>query len=255
MTTTLPKYLSKSLSLINWGAQRILDVVLPPRCPVTGELVGIQGTLHPAFWTTLNFIHAPMCACCSVPFAHEATENMLCANCLHQPPLYHAMRCVWRYDDASAALILKFKHADALHLTPLLGGFLSRSGAEILQGADLLLPVPLHRWRLLKRKYNQAGLLAKFIARENNIPCAQHLLRRRRATESQGSKTRVERHENLRDAFHILPKHIPAIAGKNIVLIDDVYTSGATIGECTKLLLAKGAAQVDVLCLARIVHD
>jgi ComF family protein len=250
----LQRSLDHSRSLIKTGLSFLLDVVLPPRCPVTGELVGVQGTLHPSFWTTLNFIHAPMCDCCGSPFAHEATENMLCAHCLQQPPLYHKMRCVWRYDDASAALILKFKHADALHLTPLLGGFLTRSGAEILHDADLILPVPLHRWRLLKRKYNQAGLLAKFVSKESDIPYASHLLRRGRATESQGSKTRAERHENLRNAFHVLPKDTQHITGKRIVLIDDVYTSGATITECAKALLAHGAAQIDVLCLAKVAH-
>jgi ComF family protein len=255
MTTALPKYLSKSLSLIKGSAQHLLDLILPPRCPVTGELVGVQGTLHPSYWTTLNFIHAPLCKICGTPFPHDVQQEMVCTRCLQSPPNYRMARSVWRYDDASAAMILKFKHSDALHLTPILGGFLARAGAEILFGADLLVPVPLHRWRLLKRRYNQAMLLAKITGKQSGIPVAHHVLQRKRATESQGHKTAAERKANLRDAFTIAPQDITQITGKNIVLIDDVYTSGATIEECTKILLQAGAAQVDVLCLAKVVRD
>jgi ComF family protein len=180
---------------------------------------------------------------------------MLCAFCLQDPPPYTKARSVWRYDDASAAMILKFKHGDALHLAPLLGGFLSRTGHDILQDADLLIPVPLHRWRLLKRRYNQAGLLAKIIAKQTGITLAPHLLQRSRATETQGHKNTAERKNNIRDAFHLLPKDTAKITGKRIVLIDDVYTSGATVNECTRVLLNHGAAQVNVLCLAKVVKD
>lgn len=234
---------------------KLLDLILPPRCPMTGELVGQQGALDPAYWGRLHFIHAPFCVCCGMPFPHDITEDMLCGACLQDPPIYERARSVWRYDDASAGLVLKFKHADGTQLAPLLAGYLHRAGAELLDRADVLIPVPLHRWRLLKRRYNQAGLLAAALSRLSGVSVMMHGLRRNRATESQGHKTREQRHQNIRAAFQVPEKYHAHIKDKRVVLIDDVLTSGATVTEAARVLLKSGAASVDVLTLAKVVRS
>lgn len=235
---------------------------------MTGELVGEHGTLDPAYWARLNFIQPPFCASCGSPFPHriepdaDAAANdaaqehqLVCGACLQDHPAYHRARSVWRYDDAARGLILKFKHADGTQLAPLLSGYLHRAGHELWDSADLILPIPLHRWRLLKRRYNQANLLAALLARRTGIPYAPHLLRRIRATESQGHKTRDQRRQNVADAFHLPEKYRGRVDGKRIILIDDVLTSGATVEACVTLLRRHGAASVDVLTLAKVISS
>lgn len=236
-----------------------LDMILPPRCPMTGELVAENGTIHPRYWQKLHFIHAPHCVCCGLPFsdlqqedfATAADTGITCSKCLHDPPLYHQARAVFRYDNISAPLILKFKHADAGHMAPLFARWMRQSGIDLLQHSDLVVPVPLHRWRLLYRRYNQAALLARLLAREAKLPYKPMLLRRTRYTPSQGKKTHDERHKNMQAAFTVPPSLRSHLAGKTVLLIDDVYTSGATIHACTETLLQNGASAVNVLTLAR----
>lgn len=222
---------------------------------MTGELVGEHGTLDPAYWGKLNFIQSPLCNICGVPFPHETGPDMVCGTCLQEQPIYRHARSVWQYNEASTGLILKFKHADGTQLGPVLSGYLQQAGQDLLQNADLLIPVPLHRWRLLKRRYNQSTLLAATLSRRTGVPHNSHILRRNRATDSQGRKTRDQRQQNIANAFSILPKHLRHIQGKHIVLIDDVFTSGATVNECVKTLLASHAASVDVLTLAKVVKS
>jgi ComF family protein len=132
---------------------------------------------------------------------------------------------------------------------------MQRSGSELLEEADILVPVPLHRWRLLKRRYNQAALIAKALASPAGKYWSANLLKRARATASQGHMKPNERAKNVKGAFYIDPEQAGEIVGKNILLIDDVYTTGATVRECTRTLIKAGAAEVNVLCLARVVRQ
>ncbi|MDB5478380.1 MAG: competence protein ComF, partial [Alphaproteobacteria bacterium] len=120
---------------------------------------------------------------------------------------------------------------------------------------DLLIPVPLHRWRLLKRRYNQAGLLANSLSKQCGIAVSHHALRRTKSTPPQGRKTKNERLENIHGVFAVPEKYLRIVQGKNIVLLDDVYTSGATVNECAKVLLKAGAKSVDVLAVAKVVRE
>jgi len=181
--------------------------------------------------------------------------GMVCGDCLHNPPVYGRARAPLRYNDASSGMILKFKHADGTHLSDVFSGFLMQAASDFLPETDLIIPVPLHRWRLIKRRYNQAALLGDGLSKKTGILHAPHILRRNRHTVPQGSKNKAERAENVEKAFTILPKDIARITGKNILLIDDVLTSGATINECAKVLLGNGAETVNVLTLARVVRS
>lgn len=176
----LPTYLSSAL----WS---LIDLILPARCPQTGDIVPSVGTLSPRAWAALQFIAAPHCACCGIPFPiHDTTEtdhsNLLCGPCLATPPPYHKARSVLVYDDASRSLILGFKHGDKTPSTLTFAPLLNSYGREILNDADCLIPVPLHWRRLLSRRYNQSAILAHSLSKINNIPTWADALQRNRHT-------------------------------------------------------------------------
>lgn len=234
-------------------AVAVLDALLPPRCLACGGTVDRQGGLCPACWGRLTFITAPQCACCGTPFEFAMEPGALCGACLAEPPPFARARSVLAYDDGSRPLVLGFKHADRTHAAVPFGVWLARVGREILADADLLVPVPLHRWRLFRRRYNQAALLARSAGRAAGVAVDPALIRRRRATASQGTFSRTGRRRNVAGAFVIPAGARARVSGRRIVLVDDVLTTGATVAECAKVLLAAGAARVDVLTLARVV--
>ncbi len=233
-------------------AGRLLDLLLPPSClscqrPVAGPI-----GLCPRCWPQLHFLSAPACAACGHPFSQPVPVGSLCGACLQAPPPWDRARAVFRYDQASKGLVLSFKHADRPGLARHVAPWLARAAAELLRDADLLVPVPLHRWRLLRRRYNQAALLAIGLSRITGIPCIPDLLRRQRRTPPQGQLNRRQRHSNVTAAFALAVP--PAeIKGRRLLLVDDVLTTGATVGECARLLRQQGAAAVDVVTLARVV--
>ena len=175
-----------------------------------------------------------------------------CAACLTHPPAYDAARAALVYDDASRPLILKFKHGDRTHAVRSFTPWLARAGADLLDGADLIVPVPLHRWRLIARRYNQAALLGTALSAASGVPHDPRLLIRRRATKSQGHMTAAARAANVRGAFAVAKGQAAALKDKTVILIDDVYTTGATVEACAKTLKRAGAREVRVLALARV---
>ncbi|HYH18658.1 MAG TPA: ComF family protein [Azospirillum sp.] len=231
-----------------------LNALLPPRCLSCGAPVDRQGGLCPACWGALTFITTPYCACCGLPFAFTQGEGIVCGACVAEPPAFARARSVLVYDDASRPLVLGFKHGDRTHAAVAYGAWLARAGADLLAEADLLAPVPLHRWRLFRRRYNQAALLARAAGRAAGRPVVPDLLMRRRATPSQGGLDRGGRRKNVAGAFR-LKRGKEEVAGKRIVLVDDVLTTGATLAECARVLRRAGAARVDVLTLARVVRQ
>lgn len=253
---SLPGVLARRLRPL----QRVLDLVLPPRCLGCGELVERQGTLCVTCWAAIAFVTEPLCRCCGLPFAFDpgsdATETgSLCGACLAEPPAFERARAVMRYDDASRPLLLGFKHGDRTEAAPPFAAWMARSGAELLAGAEVVAPVPLHWRRLLARRYNQAALLAWPLAAAAGAPAAPDLLLRRRATPSQGRLSRAERQRNVAGAFAVNPRRAAALQGRRLLLVDDVMTTGATVSACARAALRAGAASVDVLVLARAVRD
>lgn len=231
-----------------------VDTVLPPRCIVTGEPVEQQGMVNPAAWGLLDFVTDPFCKTCGIPFEYEFDGGSTCAECIDHPPPFETARAALRYNDSSRSIILSFKHADKTHLVRAFVPWLRRVGSDMLSDADILMPVPLHRWRLIGRRYNQAALIAQALSKATGIPSALDALVRTRATPSQGRLTFKERQRNVRRAFAMNPACVNDVKGKSVVLVDDVYTTGATVKECTKVLLKAGAARVDILTLARVVR-
>ncbi len=233
----------------------MLDVLLPPRCIMTGRIVERQGAVDAEAWQRLVFIAEPLCDRCGVPFPFGVEEGAWCGACLQREPAFGRARAALVYDETSRDMILRFKHADQTHAVHSFLPWVTRAGAVLLEQADLVVPVPLHRWRLLRRRYNQAALLAQAVGRLKSVPCVPDLLMRRRATDSQGHMTAKERRRNVRSAFTVHPARKEQVAGRRILLVDDVLTTGATVEECAKALRRAGALTVDVLALARVVKS
>ncbi|KAA5607040.1 ComF family protein [Roseospira marina] len=236
-----------------------LDLVLPPRCLRCGDLVADPGALCSPCFQAATFITAPVCARCGVPFGgdwgapvDEDATGLLCAACARRPPPYHRARAALVYDDGARPLILAFKHGDRTDAAGALAGWMARAGAPLLESADLIVPVPLHRWRLWQRRYNQAGLLARALAAHSRRPWSPDVLTRIRATPTQGGKGRRDRAANVRHVFRVARPI--RIAGQRVLLIDDVMTTGATVEACTRALRQAGAVAVDVLTLARVLE-
>lgn len=235
--------------------QGCVDMVLPPLCVVTGEVVDRQGMIAPEAWQILDFIAAPYCSRCGVAFDYEVEEGIECARCLEHPPSYDSARAALVYNDGSRSMILDFKHGDrtlnVLAFTP----WLERAGQDMLEEADYIMPVPLHRWRLVARRYNQAALIAQALSVRCDVPTLIDGLRRVRATKPQGYMNFEKRRRNVKAAFSVDAHYLDKVKGTRIVLVDDVYTTGATVNECAKILRKAGAARVDVLTLARVMKE
>jgi ComF family protein len=233
----------------------VLDVVLPPLCLSCGALVDQAHALCGPCWASQSFIAPPFCRRCGLPLeGQEATADLTCAVCLARPPRYERARAVLQYGDAARKMILGFKHADRTQAAPAFAAWMARAGAELVAQADLVAPVPLHYRRLLRRKYNQAALLALGIARRGGKPAIVDLLKRQRATPSPAGLNARERRRNVARAIAINPRRAAQAAGKRVLLIDDVLTTGATVDACVRALKGAGAAGVDVLTLARVVR-
>src|SRR5918996_4771853 len=160
------------------GARGLLDLMLPPRCLRCGLGVDGQGRLCAECWRSLTFLGPPQCRLCGYPLPHALPAAPLCGGCAADPPAYDHARAALRYDDGSRGLILAFKHADRTDTAPAFGRWLARAGAELLADVDLVAPVPLHRWRLLKRGYNQAAILPQALARDTGARLLPDLVQR-----------------------------------------------------------------------------
>jgi ComF family protein len=232
-----------------------LNLLFPPLCIACRTQVAEPGALCAACWKTIQFLDGPMCACCGLPFEFDPGGETLCAGCHARPPAFDKARAIMRYDEHSRGPILALKHGDRLDLTPGFSRWLDRGGRTLLDEADAILPVPLHRNRLWARRYNQSAELARALARRIGKPAIFLALIRSRSTPSQGEmRSAKARRRNMLGAFKVSARHKSAIAGRNLLLIDDVLTTGATVDACARALKRAGAAKVSVLALARVVR-
>lgn len=239
---------------IRFGASVILNTLFPALCPSCSEPVDEVGSLCANCWPLTEFISAPKCVQCGYPFDYTAAENMKCGTCLARPPSFQQGASVLKYDEHSRAPILAFKHADRTDMAPTFAKWMSRAGRDLLQPDCLITPVPLHSRRLLARRYNQSALLAQLIAKENRLKWSADLLIRKKNTPSQGGKSLKARFKNVQGAFSLNPKRKHQIPDAHVILIDDVFTTGATIEACASCLHQEGAAKVSFLTLSRVVR-
>lgn len=241
------------------NARRALDALLgaalPPLCPACREPVAHTGGLCATCWSRLAFIARPYCERLGIPFAFDVGPGLLSMQAIADPPAYHRARAVVRYDGVARTLVHALKYGDRLELAPAMGRWMAASGKELLDGADAVVPVPLHWRRLWARRFNQSAALAKVIAREAELPIIDDGLRRVKATAQQVGLSQAERARNVQGAFRVAPASRHLIVGRRVVLVDDVLTSGATADACARALLRAGATQVDALVFARVVRE
>ncbi len=232
----------------------LADALFPPQCPSCGAPTGTPSALCMPCWDMAGF-GKPACRRCAMPLDSElADETAECAACMARPPVFSRARAAMTYE-GGRDMVLRFKHGERTDYTPAFAAWLAQAGAPLLADADLLVPVPLHRWRLLARRFNQSALLANALARLSGVTSLPDALIRTRATLSQGAMVSARaRRRNVLAAFAVRPGAREAVRGKRIVLIDDVMTTGATLEAAARALTRGGAADVRALVLARVVR-
>jgi ComF family protein len=233
------------------AAKTVLDLLFPPLCIGCRALVADAGFCA-ACWSRLTFLDGPACSCCGLPFPVALEGENLCAACLTRPPAFDRARAIMAYDENSRAAILALKHADRLELVPGFARWLARAGQNLIAQSDVIIPVPLHRSRLWQRRYNQSAEMARWLARDFKRDFDPFALVRSRATPSQGAMASAKaRRRNVLSAFKVPDPG--RVAGKRVLLVDDVLTTGATAEACARALKRAGATQIHVLALARVV--
>lgn len=232
----------------------VVDLVYPPRCPLCGDALGEQGGLCPDCWQSLAIPGDPACKACRRPLGAVFTEETMCAPCLASPPVHDGIAAATLYNDSSRKLVLAFKHGRRIALAKLMARLMARQLAE-LAPETLLVPVPLHRSRIWHRGFNQSALLARELAKITGLQVGLETLKRTRATPSLGGLSKSARARALNGAIRVSRRWDDKIDGRQIVLIDDVLTSGATSSACVKALKAGGAASVKIACFARVLDE
>ncbi|PZR34987.1 ComF family protein [Caulobacter segnis] len=228
----------------------VLDLLLPP-ASLDGEAAQTGGLAAHAF-SKVTFLDDPVCDGCGLAQTYKAETR--CAACQTKPKAFQRARAACVYDEHSRELVLKLKHADRTDLSGLFARWLSRSCADLLAEADAVVPVPIHRSRLLRRRYNQAAEIARPLARMAGLAYLPDALVRKRDTDSQGGKSASGRRRNVAAAFAVPPGKRRLVEGKAIVLVDDVLTTGATAEGCARALLAAGANSVSLSVVARVTE-
>lgn len=236
------------LSNIHYAA----DLILPPICIHCHSPLASHGVLCPACWQRIDFIRPPLCDRLGHPLPYASSEPAISTTALCNPPAYGRARAVARFDGVMRELIHGFKYSDRHEAVALFVRMLASAGAKLLTDADVICPVPLHRSRLWHRRYNQAAILAKRLAETSGKTLELHALIRTRRTGSQVNLTGEERRKNVSSAFAIAPGTSKRIAGKRVLMIDDVITTGSTLEACTHVLKKAGAVAVDCLALALV---
>jgi len=232
----------------------VVEALYPPLCVNCRAEVEEAHALCPDCWRDTGFIGRPICLRCGAPVP-GAEDADLCDHCLGRDLAFDRARAAVLYDGIGRRLALSFKHGDRLEIARPASAWMVRAGRDLLDGAEMIVPAPLHWTRLLRRRFNQAAELARRIAARAETPFAPDALRRIRRTPPQGGLGRAEREANLAGAFAVPPARRAAIAGKRVLLVDDVYTTGATLCACAAALRAGGARRVDALCFARVASE
>lgn len=230
-----------------------VDFALPPRCPACGEIVAAPHRFCLACWGSLTFLGDPCCVRCGLPFAYAAGDEAACGRCLADPPRFDRLRAAVAYGEVARKVALKLKYSGRPGVAGTLALFMARHLDAPPEA--LLVPVPLHRWRIWSRGYNQAALIASALSAQCAVPAALDILRRVRATPPLKGLGRRERAEAVRGAFRVTQEGKTLLRGRSAILVDDVFTSGATANACAKALKRAGAARVEVLCWARVVRE
>lgn len=238
--------------LFNKSVVATSHFLFPPLCPSCGIVIGTHPALCSACWADIAFIERPFCPVTGMPFDHDLGDGIVSAEALAAPPIYDRARSAVIHQGIALNIVHGHKFRDRSDVTPLMVTWMQRIGGELLQDADIIIPVPLHYWRYLTRRYNQSAEIARLLAKREDLAYQPNILIRQKNTQSQRGLSRKERQTNVANAFAINERQTPQIAQKKILLVDDVLTTGATVNAAAKVLKAHGAARVDVLTFSRV---
>jgi ComF family protein len=230
----------------------LADLVYPPACAACGTMTSGHRGLCPECWAGVRFIERPYCEVLGLPFSYDLGRGFLSAEAIADPPVFARLRAALVYETLAARMVASLKYADRADLVPLMAAWMRRAGGEAIADCDIVVPVPLHARRLIARRFNQSAELARAIARAERLAYAPLCLRRKRATRSQVGLGPAERLENVRGAFEVTAGREAEVRGRRVLLVDDVFTTGATVSAATRALKRAGAAEVSVLVFARV---
>jgi ComF family protein len=245
----------RTVALARRALTACADLIVPPCCLVCRTRIGAHHLLCPACWREVHFIRPPLCDVLGIPLPFDVGERSVSAAALARPPAYDRARAVAHFSGAMRTLVHQLKYADRHDARTLFGRWLAQAGGDLLPGIDMIVPVPLSRLRLFMRHFNQAAVLAAELARHTGVRMQPVVLRRTRWTKSQVGMTRDQRRRNIQGAFTVPRARRAEVAGHNVLLVDDVVTTGATVEACARALKRAGAARVDILALALVTHE
>lgn len=234
--------------VIEW----IKNICFPPSCYICNTFTDSNG-LCPNCWKNIKWISDPRCEICGIPFSLSLQK--VCVACMKKTPYFDEAISVFVYDKFSKPMVLQFKNGDCTYMAHQFAVWMYRAAEKRLLDMDMIIPIPISLVKRLKRKYNQSELLAMEIAELSNIEYAPLILNKIKSTKPQEGLSRIARERNLLGSFGVSPKYVSLIKDRNIVLVDDVMTTGATVNECAKVLKKHGARRVIVITIARTTMD
>lgn len=230
----------------------VLDYALPPRCPACGDIVSESGAFCGPCWQSIDYIGDPLCRICGVKLPSQAMgDEAQCGACLADPPPFERARALMHYGEVGRTLAHKLKYSRRVSLARVMAAQMQRLVTLPGDADAILVPVPLHRWRIWSRGFNQAALIGQQLSRTTGLPLETGLLRRTRNTPPLHSLGPRAREKAVKGAFALAPEAKARLAGKTVILIDDIWTTGSTAAACARMLKGGGAARVEIVCWTR----
>ncbi|QEK38928.1 ComF family protein [Candidatus Nesciobacter abundans] len=231
----------------------IVDIINPKYCYSCSNEVQEDGLCN-SCWKEITFIHNPSCIRCSNPFPHEISEFALCASCINKEFNLDKIKSAMKYDSFSKKIIMLYKNHNATYMAKFFAKILVSCGKPLLDRTDIIVTVPIHFWKMVWRGYNQTSLIAKHVSDISNKTFLKTGILKTKFTQSQSNYNQLQRQKNIKDTFEVNGIHKQEIKGKNILIIDDMITTGATMEECARILKLSGAKKIFGLTIAKSVH-
>lgn len=244
--------LSAPASFAVEGGRVLRDWIVPPTCLMCDAIVDRSGGCCSICWGNIRFVARPYCEVLGSPFSYDMGEGALCAEAIANPPPFRRARSAVIYDDPIRRLVSGLKYSDRLDVAPWIAKWMVRSGRQLFEDAPIVIPIPLYKTRLLTRRFNQSAEIARNICKDKNLEYRPEILKRIRKTKQQVGLSRQERAKNVSGVFRVPPEFAFELKGRPALIIDDVFTTGATVSSAAKALNRVGVASVDVLTFARV---